>query len=90
MALGGDRTGELHQFLGDVVGKHQPDKRQAQRGPGDGPEARERNCSFSGSRTISRKFSKMGKYYTTIVPEKGEGFYSTVNVKFDGQIVCRK
>ena len=36
------------------------------------------------------KFSRIGKYYTTIIPEKGEGFYSTVSVKYDGQIVCRK
>jgi len=36
------------------------------------------------------KFSRMAKYYTTIVPEKGEDFYSTVNVKYNGQIVCRK
>ena len=39
---------------------------------------------------IEEKFDKIGKYYTAIVPSKGEGFYSTVNVKFDGQIVCRK
>ena len=36
------------------------------------------------------KFAKIGKYYPTILPEKGEGFYSTVNVKYNGQIVCRK
>ena len=39
---------------------------------------------------VEEKFSKIGKYYTAIVPEKGEGLYSTVNVKFAGQIVCRK
>ena len=39
---------------------------------------------------IEDKFSRIGKYYSSIVPEKGEGYYSTVNVKFDGQIVCRK
>jgi hypothetical protein len=36
------------------------------------------------------KFSRISKYYTAIVPSKGEGFYTTVNVKYDGQIVCRK
>ncbi|MBR1927775.1 MAG: hypothetical protein IJ840_08545 [Bacteroidales bacterium] len=36
------------------------------------------------------KFSKMEKYYTTILPEKGEGYYSTVNLKYNGQIICRK
>ena len=39
---------------------------------------------------IEDKFSRIEKYYTGIVPEKGEGYYSTVNVKYDGQIVCRK
>ena len=39
---------------------------------------------------IEDKFARIGKYYTAIVPEKGEGYYSTVNVKFKGQIVCRK
>ena len=39
---------------------------------------------------IEDKFSRIGKYYTAIVPEKGEGYYSTVSVKFDGQRVCRK
>ena len=39
---------------------------------------------------IEDKFSRIGKYYTAIVPSKGEGYYSSVNVKFAGQIVCRK
>lgn len=37
-----------------------------------------------------KKFGKIERYYTTIIPAKGEGTYRTVNVKFDGQIVCRK
>ena len=36
------------------------------------------------------KLDRMGRYYTTILPEKGAGYYSTVNVKYNGQIVCRK
>ncbi len=36
------------------------------------------------------KFDKISRYYTTILPEKGTGWYSTVNVKYNGQIVCRK
>lgn len=39
---------------------------------------------------IEDKFTRIGKYYTAIVPEKGEGYYSSVSVKYDGQIVCRK
>ena len=36
------------------------------------------------------KFDRMAGYYRYILPEKGEGFYRTVNVKFDNQIVCKK
>lgn len=45
---------------------------------------------FGGPDNFEDKFSRMEKYYTTILPEKGEGYYSTVNVKYNGQIVCRK
>ena len=36
------------------------------------------------------KFGRMADYYRYILPEKGEGFYRTVNVKFKNQIVCKK
>ena len=39
---------------------------------------------------IEAKFSRMEKYYTGILPVKGQGYYSTVNVKYNGQIICRK
>lgn len=39
---------------------------------------------------FDRKFGKIEDYYRYIVPTKGEGYYKTVNVAFDGQIVCRK
>ena len=45
---------------------------------------------FGKPDNIEDKFSRMEKYYTGIVPAKGEGYYSTVNVKYNGQIVCRK
>ncbi len=45
---------------------------------------------FGGPDNLEDKFSRMEKYYTGIVPAKGEGYYSTVNVKYNGQIVCRK
>ena len=45
---------------------------------------------FGGPDNFEDKFSRMEKYYTSILPEKGEGYYSTVNVKYNGQIVCRK
>ncbi len=45
---------------------------------------------FGSPVDYERKFEMMGRYYTTILPEKGAGYYKTVNVKYNGQIVCRK
>ena len=45
---------------------------------------------FGQPTDVAAKFEKIGRYYTAIVPDKGEGYYSTVNVKFKDQIVCRK
>lgn len=39
---------------------------------------------------IPEKFSLMDKYYSAIVPAKGSGFYSTVDVRYKGQVVCRR
>ena len=39
---------------------------------------------------IPGKFWKMEKYYTSIAPAREPGYYSSVNVKYKGQIVCRK
>ena len=39
---------------------------------------------------IEDKFSRLHKYYTHIVPAKGEGYYKSVNLKFNKQIICRK
>ncbi|MCQ2174435.1 MAG: hypothetical protein MJY61_04805 [Bacteroidales bacterium] len=36
------------------------------------------------------KFERMGKYYTHILPAKGEGYYRKVSVKYKGQIICTK
>ena len=45
---------------------------------------------FGPPADIDGKFDRISRYYTTILPEKGAGYYSTVNVKYNGQIVCRK
>ena len=45
---------------------------------------------FGSPVDYERKFEMMGRYYTSILPEKGAGYYKTVNVKYNGQIVCRK
>ena len=36
------------------------------------------------------KFARMERYYRYIAPSKEEGYYSTVNVKYRNQIICRK
>ena len=36
------------------------------------------------------KFARMTDYYRYILPEKGEGYYRSVNVKYKGQVICRQ
>lgn len=45
---------------------------------------------FGSPFDAKEKFERMADYYRYILPEKGEGFYKTVNVMFDNQIVCKK
>lgn len=45
---------------------------------------------FGKPENIKDKFKLMSCYYTHILPAKGKGYYSTVNVKYDGQIICKK
>lgn len=52
-------------------------------------EGRERFV-FGSPYDAGAKFDRMAEYYRYILPEKGEGYYGTVNVKFDKQIVCKK
>ena len=44
---------------------------------------------FGQPHSVPEKFSKMEKYYTTIIPEKGAKKYKTVDVRFENQIVCK-
>ena len=39
---------------------------------------------------IADKFDRIGKYYEYIRPARGEGYYKSVNVMFDRQIICRQ
>lgn len=39
---------------------------------------------------IERKFARMKEYYEFIAPSKEEGYYSSVDLRYEGQIVCRK
>lgn len=52
-------------------------------------EGRERFI-FGSPTDAKAKFDRMSDYYRYILPEKGEDFYGTVNVKYDKQIVCKK
>lgn len=39
---------------------------------------------------IQDKFARMEKYYTHIIPAKGQNTYKEIDLKYKGQIVCRK
>ena len=52
------------------------------------PRAGKERFLFGQPCSIAEKFSKMEKYYTTIIPEKGADRYKSVDVRFNDQIVC--
>ena len=52
-------------------------------------EGRERFI-FGSPDHVAQKFDRIGKYYEYIKPAREEGWYRTVNVKFDRQIICRQ
>ena len=54
--------------------------------PRDGNE----RFSFGSPTGVDDKLSRMEKYYKYILPKKGQGYYKTVNLKFDKQIICKK
>ncbi|MBQ9462080.1 MAG: cell division protein FtsQ/DivIB [Bacteroidales bacterium] len=39
---------------------------------------------------LDGKFARMDKYFSHILPAKGEGYYKSVNLKYNKQIICRK
>lgn len=39
---------------------------------------------------LAGKLERMGKYFTHIQPSKDQGYYKSVNLKFNKQIICRK
>lgn len=51
-------------------------------------EGKER-FNFGQPECIESKFEKMKKYYTAIAPNAKDKEYRTVDLKYDGQIVCR-
>lgn len=45
---------------------------------------------FGSPRDAGAKFARLEKYYTHILPAMGEGYYKSINIKYNGQIICRK
>jgi len=54
------------------------------------PEYGQEKFIFGRPDENNEKLSRIKTYYTKIMPNKPEGFYKTVNVKYNGQIVCRQ
>ena len=45
---------------------------------------------FGGPQNAADKFARIEKYYTHIKPSKEKGYYSSVDVRYKGQIICRQ
>lgn len=45
---------------------------------------------FGKAEKFESKFSRLEDYYKSIVPSMGEGYYRTVCLKYDKQIICKK
>ena len=45
---------------------------------------------FGGPDDFEAKLEKIEKYYTNIAPSREEGYYKTVNLKYENQIICRR
>ena len=39
---------------------------------------------------VDEKLYLMGRYYDTVVPSKAPGYYGTVDLRYAGQLICRK
>lgn len=44
---------------------------------------------FGYPEELQDKFAKIGRYYEYIRPSREEDYYKTVNLKYNGQIICR-
>lgn len=53
------------------------------------PRAGDELFLFGQPVKIEDKFERMGLYYSTIAASKGKDYYKTVDLRYDGQIVCR-
>lgn len=44
---------------------------------------------FGKPTDVERKFALMDCYYTGIIPARGKDYYRTVDLRYEGQIICR-
>lgn len=72
-------------WRGKIVQIHIDEKGDLMMIPRDGKEI----FIFGQPTGIEEKFRKMEKYYTHIIPAKGENQYKKIDLKYKGQIVCR-
>lgn len=54
------------------------------------PLAGKETFLFGPPDRIAEKFSLMEKYYTSVLPSKDPDYYKTVDVRYKGQLVCRR
>lgn len=54
------------------------------------PRAGKEKFIFGGPGGYEAKFARMEEYYKSIAPNFEEGYYSTVDVRVKGQVICRK
>lgn len=45
---------------------------------------------FGAPVRVEEKFALLSAYYRSVVPEKGEGWYRSVDLRYAGQLVCKK
>ena len=54
------------------------------------PSSGDENFIFGAPDDIAGKLSRIDRYYSYILPAKGEGYYKYVNLKYKNQIICRQ
>jgi len=54
------------------------------------PRSGKERFNIGDVKKLDSKFEKIEKYYKAVAPSKEEGYYSYVNVKFEGQIICKQ
>jgi len=97
--VGSEETDWMHSVIGmleymqrsriwaeNIVQMHVDENGDLVLVPRDGDEV----FIFGEPHSVADKFSRIEDYYRFIKPAKEEGYYKTVNVKYDNQIICKK